>query len=267
VSSPERAPQAFQIFVGDENSFQDIDPQDERRPSGRNIKRNTEMYDRDESWLLQQSDESAPDNNFMVNGRKAIRTNDNMMLDDVRRSLGTHHDDHDHAARAQQVVTHNMDYDAHYAHQQDPSGVQYPADGGRVMIQRDEPTRTSRNITRTFQDAEQRFAELDHLARGCRAGSEVQHSAGQRTGTPYAHTYNTIPAPKTTPMIYGGEVLTDRYPADAYNNNDVARAMPTAIIMNDPDARGSQSSSQSIPAQQQARIHVKEHVAAWETDI
>jgi hypothetical protein len=136
-----------------------------------------------------------------------------------------------------------------------------------MMMQRDEPTRTSRNTTRTFQDAERRLAELDHLANGCRVGSGVQHFAGLRPGTPYAHTDNTTPAPKITPMIYESEVLTDRCPAVAYNNNDVAQTMPTTITANDPEARGSQSPSQSIPARQQTRRAVKERVAAWEADI
>jgi hypothetical protein len=41
------------------------------------------MYDRDESWMLQQPHESDPDTNVMINGRKSLRTND-MMLDDVK---------------------------------------------------------------------------------------------------------------------------------------------------------------------------------------
>jgi hypothetical protein len=73
-------------------------------------------------------------------------------------------------------------------------------------------------------------------------------------------------------MGSGSETLANAYPAVAYNN------IPTTITTNDPDVRGSQysiqgnafgsqASSQNLPEQQQAREDVKDHVAAWETDI
>jgi hypothetical protein len=73
-------------------------------------------------------------------------------------------------------------------------------------------------------------------------------------------------------MGSGSDTLTDAYPAVSYNN------MPTTITANDPDARGSQSSNQENahgsqasrqkpPEQQQPRTPVKEHIAAWESNI
>jgi hypothetical protein len=50
----------------------------------RNAKRNKREGDLDPSWLLQQSHESAPDVTRMIYGRKAIRTHDGLMRDDVR---------------------------------------------------------------------------------------------------------------------------------------------------------------------------------------
>jgi hypothetical protein len=156
MSSSERAHRAFGILAGAEGSFRDIDSRDERSPPGRNVKRTTEMFGRDESWLLRQSHKSAPDRNFMVNGREEIRTDDNMTHDDMRRSPTARYDDHDRVARARRGVAPDVDCDARYVHQQDPSGVQRPSEEDWVIIQRGETTRTSRNDARMFQDAEQR---------------------------------------------------------------------------------------------------------------
>jgi hypothetical protein len=111
------------------------------------------------------------------------------------------------------------------------------------------PTRNSHNNTRMLQAW---HTELDHLVHECRASIGVQHSTAQRAGSPYAQPYTT-PTTRITSTGSSRDTLADILLAVAYNNT------PTTITTNDPDARGSQSSSQSIPAQQQ-------HVAAWETD-
>jgi hypothetical protein len=73
--------------AGGDNSFQDEEPSFQERVSrdspGRNAKRNADDYDRDPSWLVQQSHDSAPDRSYMTHGRKTIRTQDNQMHDDL----------------------------------------------------------------------------------------------------------------------------------------------------------------------------------------
>jgi hypothetical protein len=111
-------------------------------------------------------------------------------------------------------------------------GVRHPAEEDRRV--------------RTFQDADQRRAEMHHQAQGCRAGGGVRHSSGQRASSPYTPQRNT-PVRWTTPMTSGSETFNDANTAVAYKN------MPTATSTNDPDARGSQASSQNLPATACAR--------------
>jgi hypothetical protein len=55
-----------------------------RNSPARNAKRDADNYDQDLSLLLQQSHESAPDMTRVMRGRKALRTHDRMMHDDMR---------------------------------------------------------------------------------------------------------------------------------------------------------------------------------------
>jgi hypothetical protein len=132
MSSPEGARQAFQIPAGGTgSSFQEIDAREERyrqdRPGefacsmdhgpidsapGLAFKRATEMYDRDESWMLQQSHESDADIHVMLHGRKALRTND-VMLNDVQQVPIANHSGNQHAASGSQMVAQDTEYAGH----------------------------------------------------------------------------------------------------------------------------------------------------------
>jgi hypothetical protein len=130
ISSPTRADRPVrgepsshqvnrQILAGIEDSFEDIDPPEEHSSLGRQHKRNSDMFDRDGSWVLQQSHESAPDANLMANIRRAIRTSDNTMHDDMQRSPSNYYEHHP----TRQEAAQDMDYDVHYEHQRQHVGV------------------------------------------------------------------------------------------------------------------------------------------------
>jgi hypothetical protein len=124
VSSPEGARQAFQIPAGTERSPQDIDSHEDHYPFGVSVKRTTEMYDREESWVLQQSHESDRDTNFMINGRNALRSNSNdMMQNDMPQMHVANRSGNDHATHGHQMVVQGMGSGSHHVHQRNPSGV------------------------------------------------------------------------------------------------------------------------------------------------
>jgi hypothetical protein len=86
-----------EMRAGDDDSFHSGGPSSPERVSrdstARNAKRDPDDYDRDPSRVLQQSHQSAPDVTRVVRGRKALRTYDGLMRDDVRNLPATRHDD------------------------------------------------------------------------------------------------------------------------------------------------------------------------------
>jgi hypothetical protein len=90
-----------EMLAGGNDSFHTEGPSSPERVSRdytvRYTKRNADDYDQDPSWFLQQSRESAPDRTRMIHGRRASRTHDGQMRDDMR-DLSTFR--HDNAQRS-----------------------------------------------------------------------------------------------------------------------------------------------------------------------
>jgi hypothetical protein len=84
---------AQQTFAGAEDSVDGDGPPVERvLPFSDHPKRNTEDWDRDPSWLAEQSNEMAPDIMHNVHGRKISRSDNNAMHIDAHGPPTNYHD-------------------------------------------------------------------------------------------------------------------------------------------------------------------------------